>query len=98
MKTSSFDLLLGEYLLLSEGLPAINRHYVELVGFYYRRLLNLGALPEDKRIRLKLLYSRELKSSKFWASYDGDVEKMTNRQKQHIFIKKFGRRCIDVRV
>lgn len=83
------DEIVGEFLLLSDGLAIHNPEYVKVYGRYigFLRRLPYRPISDEKRKHLTELYSREAESARFWATYPEDVSKLTAKQKRLIFIK-----------
>ena len=94
MKNSCNELV-GEFILLSDGLPIVNKEYVKLVGMYYALLKELPYrhLSNERRESLLKLYTREFNSAKFWATYPEDVSKLTPRRKQWIMRTRSKNNC-----
>lgn len=91
---SKIDYMIGEFILLKDKLPIVNKNYVNLVGYYYKRLSQLPYQPiaDERRNELLKLYTREYNSARFWASYPEDVSKICPKTKRAIFLREFGRK------
>lgn len=85
----NLDEMIGEFMLLSDGLIIYHSEYVAVYGRYIGFLQRLPYRPISKEVRKYLtdLYSREAESARFWATYEGDISKLTAKQKRIIFIK-----------
>lgn len=83
------DEIVGEFLLLSDGQTIHNTEYVKVYGRYvgFLRRLPYRPLSDERRKQLTDLYSREMESARFWATYPEDVSKLTPKQKRIIFLK-----------